>query len=182
MDGVRQRAQCAGWHEPAYDLSERRNFFVLLLIDLVFVVTGAVVLLTLSVLIILVPAIWETATQWLPHFRDFTAWITWLRFPVMGGLLLAMLIAAHQFLPARRHRLKEIMPGIWFTLTLWLVISAAYGEFLARFSSYASTYAGLAGVIIALMFVYLSGAALIFGGEINQAYSAYKARNDGQSR
>jgi len=36
--------------------------------------------------------------------------------------------------------------------------------------------AGLAGVIIALMFIYLSGAVLIFGGEINQTYIAFKLR------
>jgi len=160
----------------AYSLQDDRNFFVLLLADVVFVVVGSVVLMMLSLLIIFGPLIWDAATLWVPVVHGFTVWFAWLRFPVMLILLGASLVAAHQILPARRHQLHEILPGIVFTLSLWLVVAVAYAEFLSRFATYASTYAGLAGVIIALMFLYLSGAVLIFGGEINQTYIAFKLR------
>ena len=160
----------------AYGLEDTRSFFVLLLADVIFVVVGSVVLMTLSLLIVFGPVIWDTATRWVPVVHGFTVWFNWLRFPLIVVMLSASLAASHQFLPARRHLLHEILPGIVFTLILWLVVAVAYAEFLSRFSTYASTYAGLAGVIIALMFVYLSGAVLIFGGEINQAYIACKLR------
>ncbi len=160
----------------AYSLSETRHFLVLLLSDLIFVVMGSVALLSLSLLIVFGPVIWDKATIWVPIIHNFTIWFDWLRFPVTLVLLTTALIAAHQFLPARRHQLREVLPGIIFTLIMWLVTAITYAEFLARFATYASTYAGLAGVIIALMFVYLSGAVLIFGGQINQACMIFKPR------
>ncbi len=160
----------------AYSLQDDRNFLVLLLTDVIFVVVGSVVLMMLSLLIVFGPLIWDTATYWIPVVHGFTVWFDWLRFPVVLAFLGASLVAAHQILPARRHKLYEILPGIVFTLSLWLVVAVAYAEFLSRFANYASTYAGLAGVIIALMFIYLSGAVLIFGGEINQTYIAFKLR------
>jgi len=161
----------------AYSMRETRGFFFLLLTDIIFVLVGAAALLSLSLLIILGPVIWDGATRWAPIVHDFTIWFDWLRFPVALVLLSTSLVAAHQILPTRRQRMSEILPGIIFTLTLWLITSVAYAEFLSRFATYASTYAGLAGVIIALMFVYLSGTLLIFGDEINQAYMAYKAQD-----
>ncbi len=160
----------------AYSLHDDRNFLVLLLADIIFVVVGSVVLMMLSLLIVFGPLIWDAATYWIPVVHGFTVWFDWLRFPVVLAFLGASLVAAHQILPARRHKLYEILPGIVFTLSLWLVVAVAYAEFLSRFANYASTYAGLAGVIIALMFIYLSGAVLIFGGEINQTYIAFKLR------
>jgi len=160
----------------AYSLHDNRHFLLLLLADVIFVVVGSIVLMALSLFIVFGPVIWDAATLRIPVIHGFTDWFDWLRFPVMLVLLSASLVAAHQILPARRHRLHEILPGIVFTLTLWLVVAIAYAEFLSRFATYASTYAGLAGVIIALMFVYLSGAVMIFGGEINQAYIAFRLR------
>jgi len=161
----------------AYSNQDHRSFLVLILTDIIFVLVGSIVLLALSLLIVFGPVIWDGATQWVPVIHNFTLWFDWLRFPVMLVLLSVSLIAAHQILPSRRHPLHEILPGIVFTLTMWLVVAVAYAEFLSRFATYASTYAGLAGVIIAMMFVYLSGAVLIFGGEINQAYMNYKRQN-----
>jgi len=161
----------------AYSLRETRHFLVLLLSDIIFVGVGSIALLSLSLLIVFGPVIWDSATIWVPIIHNFTIWFEWLRFPVALVLLTASLVAAHQFLPVRRHQLGEILPGIVFTLIMWLVTALTYAEFLSRFATYASTYAGLAGVVIALMFVYLSGAVLIFGGQINQACMTFKARD-----
>ncbi len=161
----------------AYTLQENRSFLLLLLTNIVFVLIGSVLLLMLSLLIIAVPLMWEWSTHWFPLMHDFTIWLTWLRFPVALVLLTATALAAHLILPTQRHRLAEIIPGIVFTLVMWVITAFAYAEFLSRFSTYASTYAGLAGIIIALMFIYLSGAVLIFGGEINQVYMAHKKHN-----
>ncbi len=160
----------------AYSVRETRHFLMLLLSDIIFVGVGSIALLSLSLLIVFGPVIWDNATIWVPIIHDFTIWFDWLRFPVTLVLLTTALVAAHLFLPARRHHVHEILPGMAFTLIMWLVTALTYAQFLASFATYASTYAGLAGVIIALMFVYLSGAALIFGGQINQACMAFKTQ------
>jgi membrane protein len=53
-------------------------------------------------------------------------------------------------------------------MVLWLAVAFGYSYYLANYSTFISLYAGLSGIIIALTFLYLSGALLIWGGEINQ--------------
>jgi membrane protein len=73
-------------------------------------------------------------------------------------------------LPAGRRSLGEIAPGIILTLALWIAASVAFGIYLSQYAlNYVSTYAGLASVMIALVFLYMLAAIFIFGGELNAA-------------
>ena len=66
--------------------------------------------------------------------------------------------------------MREIAPGIALTLVLWLGFGEGFGFYLARFSqNYVTTYAGLASVMIALVFLYVLSAIFIFGGEFNSS-------------
>ncbi len=55
------------------------------------------------------------------------------------------------------------------TLALWLVGATVFGQFLAYFTHLKTTYAGLAGIVTALLFLQLSAAIFIFGAELNAA-------------
>jgi membrane protein len=87
---------------------------------------------------------------------------------IVGGL-----IAVHMWLPAGRRRFRDIIPGLIFTLVFWVAGSSAFAAYLGRFSSYASTYAGLASMMIALVFLYMISAIFIIGGELNAAIRRY---------
>jgi membrane protein len=55
------------------------------------------------------------------------------------------------------------------TLVLWLAGGALFGRYLAEFASnYATTYAGLASAMIALVFLYWIATIFVYGGELNQ--------------
>ncbi len=63
---------------------------------------------------------------------------------------------------------------------LWLVAAASFGFYLAEFpANYVTTYAGLASVMIALVFLYLTATIFLFGGEFNAAMTrARRARQE----
>ena len=65
---------------------------------------------------------------------------------------------------------------------LWLVFGIAFGRYLTEFArNYVSTYAGLASVMIAVVFLYTVAAIFIFGGELNAALMrARAARGSGE--
>ena len=89
----------------------------------------------------------------------------------------AALVIAHKWLPAGRRRFREILPGIVATLMLWLATAFAFGRYLAEFAyTYVSYYAGLASVMIALVFLYLTASIFIYGGELNAAIVARAAQ------
>jgi len=80
------------------------------------------------------------------------------------------LILAHKFLPAGRRSLGGIAPGILLTFGMWIAAGIAFGSYLTEFArNYVTTYAGLASVMIALVFLYMVAAIFIFGGELNAA-------------
>jgi membrane protein len=90
-----------------------------------------------------------------------------------GITIVAMIIALvilHTWLPAGRRTLLQIMPGIVFTMLASLASGIGFGLYLARFATnYVTMYAGLASVIIALVFLYFISAIFVFGGALNAA-------------
>jgi membrane protein len=73
-------------------------------------------------------------------------------------------------LPAGRRSFLQILPGIIFTMVASMISGIVFGQYLARFASrYVTMYAGLASVVIALVFLYFIAAIFVYGGELNAA-------------
>ena len=156
----------------AYGYRESRLWIFRFVQNLVFVVGGAVVLLALAVLIVFGPLWWVRAEAWFSWLANFSPWFYLLRYPVGMGLMFVALVLGHMFLPVKRHPLRQILPGIAFTMLAWLFSAWTYVEYLQRFSRVQIMYAGLGNVVIALIFIYISALLIILGGEINQALIA----------
>lgn len=63
----------------------------------------------------------------------------------------------------------QVLPGVVLTLLLWGAAGWGFSIYIARFATYSATYAGLAGAMSALIFLYLMSAILILGAEFNGA-------------
>lgn len=160
----------------AYDLKEHRTYPLLLLQNILFVFGGAAALLLLSVFIVLGPLVIAFVNAHAPGAsRLFAAFEMW-RYPVAITAVAVVLFAAHLILPARRLKLADVWPGVGFTLIVWIVLSALFAQYLAHFSTFASTYAGLGGIAAALFFLYLSALVLILGGEMNRVIGLQRVR------
>lgn len=161
----------------AYGFVETRSFWVRLLHNILFIFAGTLTLLMLALTIVIGPGIWAQALDLAPALARFDSWFKFLSGPVSFAMLASFLIAAHLLLPVKRHRLREIWPGIIVTMVLLLAAAYGYSIYIANFSTLAVMYQGLTGIIIALIFLYLSGALLIWGGEINQVLLRRQERN-----
>jgi membrane protein len=154
----------------AYDVAEKRNWFLLRLESIAYVLIGAIALLAMAFLIVLGPLLFATASRFAPALAQFEWDITVARYAVATVALIVALIVAHKWLPAGRRKFAEIAPGIVATLALWLAGGVLFGRYLAEFPSvYVSYYAGLASAMIALVFLYLTASIFVFGGELNAA-------------
>lgn len=157
----------------AYRVIETRSFLILRAQSLGFVVVATLGFVVVSALLVFVPIAIGIAEQRLPWIRPYTGTITVWRFIIAAFVIVAALIAVHMWLPDGKRRFRDIMPGLLFTLVSWVVGSSAFAAYLGRFSSYASTYAGLASIMIALVFLYMVSAIFILGGELNAAIMRY---------
>lgn len=157
----------------AYRVIETRSIFVLRAQSLGFVVVATLGFVVVSALLVFAPIAVGIAEERLPWIRPYTGTITVWRFVIASVVIVAALIAVHMWLPAGRRRFRDIVPGLVFTLVFWVAGSSAFAAYLGRFSSYASTYAGLASMMIALVFLYMISAIFIIGGELNAAIRRY---------
>jgi membrane protein len=152
----------------SYGITERRNWLLLRVESIVYVLVGAVALLVFSFLVVLAPLILAAITKYLPHLAQFSNLITLVRYGVTAVVLVIALVIAHLWLPAGRRRLRDVAPGILATLMLWLISGAIFGRYLAEYAfNYLTMYAGLASAVIALFFLYITASIFIYGGDLN---------------
>ncbi|SDY61374.1 YihY/virulence factor BrkB family protein [Citreimonas salinaria] len=153
----------------AYGIRETRSTVALYATQFVMVIFASMVLVLVSYLLVLAPRAGSWLHILLPNFDPSSITIGLMRYPVTAIILVAALFAAHVFLPARRTRFSSIWPGVVFTVATWTLLTWIFSFYLSNFANYTSYYAGLAGIIAALYFMYLAALVLIFGGELNRA-------------
>lgn len=160
----------------AYRSSEDRGLVFRRLQSLGFVMFGSVTMLAVGVLLVLGPIGWSSAVIFAPWLGAFTGIFHLARFFLAAMIIVVALVAAHVWLPAGRRRFADLMPGIVATLVLWMIGAAGFGYYLKDFANYAATYAGLAGIMTAIVFLYISAGLLILGAEINSALLRYRSQ------
>ena len=67
----------------------------------------------------------------------------------------------------RQPGFRWITPGGVLALVLWLAASAGFALYVANFSSYNATYGSIAGIIVFLVWLWISNLALLLGAELN---------------
>lgn len=157
----------------AYRVVETRSIIARRIQSIAFVVIATVGFVMISVLLVFAPLLVRLAESRIDWIGPYLGTITIWRFGIASLVIVLGLIAVHLWLPAGRRRFVDIVPGIIFTLIGWVVGSSMFANYLDRFSSYVSTYAGLASIMIAIVFLYIVSMIFILGGEFNASISRY---------
>ncbi|HZZ63030.1 MAG TPA: YihY/virulence factor BrkB family protein [Roseiarcus sp.] len=154
----------------AYGLAEPRPWWLLRLQSLGLVLVGALALLALAFLVVLGPLILDTLAAFFPGVAAARQLLTFVRLGVASFMVATSLFLAHLILPAHRPRLIDLLPGVALTFVASIAFGEAFGMYLSQFvRSYISMYAGLASVMIALVYLYWVALLFVFGGELNAA-------------
>src|ERR1700730_17663632 len=155
----------------AYSVVEPRRWYWLRLESIGYTLVAAITALAMAFLIVLGPLIIEAARRNIPLIVETTEKLLSVsRYGVTITALIIALSILHAWLPAGRRGFLQILPGIVFTFVASLVSGLVFGQYLARFANnYVTMYAGLASVIIALVFLYFIAAIFVYGGELNAA-------------
>ncbi|HYA80111.1 MAG TPA: YihY/virulence factor BrkB family protein [Methylocystis sp.] len=162
----------------AYDVTETRPWWARRIEVLLYVLLAAVSLLVITVLLVLAPPVFAYLERAAPPLaNEFELAYQTVRFGASFLAMAASLLVAHKFLAPGERSLLDIAPGVLTTLLGWLGYGSAFGAFLSQFAKgYVSTYAGLASIMISLVFLYWLGALMIFGAELNQALLRARSR------
>jgi membrane protein len=89
------------------------------------------------------------------------------KWPVILLVVVTMFAVLTWLPPNVKHPFRWITPGAFVTIAVWLAGSAAFALYVTQFGSYNKTYGALAGVIVFLVWLWLSNVALLLGVELN---------------
>lgn len=157
----------------AYRVAETRSIWFRRTQSLIFVLIATMGFVIISILLVFAPLIGrflESRFEWIhPYMGTITLW----RFIIASAVIVLGLVAVHIWLPDGKRPLLDIVPGIIFTLIGWVAGSTLFATYLDHFSSYVSTYAGLASIMIAVVFLYIVSVIFILGGELNASIRRY---------
>jgi membrane protein len=148
----------------AYHQREQRSFIRQVVISLAFAVGAVLGFLFMLALGVAVPVVLKflplgpIATTAILVFR----WVLLWTFAVLG---LAMV---YRYAPDRENaQWRWVTWGSAIAATLWLVGSLLFALYVQNFASYGRTYGALGGVVVLLMWFYLTGFVIVLGAEIN---------------
>jgi membrane protein len=124
---------------------------------------------TLTALLLLVfgPRIGEMLARWVGLGPVFTLLWTVLHWPAAALLGLSGITLLYTLAPAVRPPWSLVTPGSLFAVLAWLGMSFALRTYVAYVQDYNATYGSIGGVILLMLWLYLSGVALLVGAEIN---------------
>jgi membrane protein len=154
----------------AYGIEDSRSWWWLRLQSIVFTVVMSIAILVLMVVVVAGPFIWHFVEE---LFKVPASWgwlYTGVRYLLAVLLLYAVVALLYQWLPNRRLRGYEILPGAAVTVVTWLITASLFSLYLQNLGRFSVTYGSLGGIVVTLTFFYLSAAIFIFGAEVNGAW------------
>jgi len=152
-----------------YDVRETRPFWKTRGLALL-VTVGVGVLTVLSALILFaVPPLAAHLPSWMGTLLAIA------RFPVAGLAVMVVWATLYWILPNVRPRFQLISPGAAIGVLLWLVASMGFSFYVSHFGRYEATYGTLGGIIILLIWMWLSSVVVLLGAELNKILTPARA-------
>ena len=151
-----------------YEIEEGRPFWklrpVMLLLTVVAVVLAAIALL---MLIVSGPVAKSVGNVIGLGSTAVTVWSI-AKWPVLAVIVVVVVALLYYVTPnVQQPKFRWISVGAGVAIVVWVIASVGFAFYVAGFSSYNKTYGSLAGVIVTLLFLWITNLALLFGGELD---------------
>lgn len=163
----------------AYDEREERGFLRQIGVSLAFVLGAVTAFVVVMLLAVAIPVTLQFlgVPEWVQNAVGFLRWaVLWL-------LIVLALAVVYRFAPDRADaRLEWVTWGAAVAATLWLLGSLAFSVYVGNFGTYGETYGALGGVVVLLLWLFLSGFVVVLGAEINAELEHQTARDSTRGR
>ena len=163
----------------AYHVKETRAWWRVRVLAIGLTVVLVAFTLISVALVMIGPMLAEYIENSLGVPRRF-AWVWAIaEWPLVFGLMVTALGWVYYFAPDVRRRWAWITPGAIAATLLWILASLGFSWYAGHFGEYQKTYGAIGGVIVALLWLYASGLAILIGAELNAAIEHAAAERQG---
>jgi membrane protein len=161
----------------AYDVAEDRPAWQRYPLSIVYTVGLAAMLILGAGFMLLGPRAAEWIAGQVGLGDAAVALWTWLRWPVAALLLALAAAVVYYVAPNVDQPFRIITPGSVLAVAAWIATSLGFSFYVSAFGNYGATYGSLAGVVVLLVYFFVSAAVLLLGAEVNAVvYHATQGR------
>lgn len=158
----------------AYRVHELKPWYITRLISLGYVLGAGLSLVALSLLLVVVPLVANFISTQFPLLEGVFKILESWRYAGIAVMVAGGLTFTHIYMPAGRRKLIYVLPGIVLTVAIWVAAAYGFSYYLSTFANYTRTYAGLASIMVVLIFLYMTGVIFLLGAEFNAALIKFR--------
>jgi membrane protein len=151
----------------AYDVQESRSWWKVRLLAIGLTVALAIFILLSFTLVLVGPS----AAEWLARHAGLGPVFEWtwkiVQWPLAFGLAALGILLVNYFAPDVQQEWRWIVPGSVVATLLWLITSLGFKAYVTRLADYNASYGAIGGVIVLMLWFYLSGLSILVGAELN---------------
>jgi membrane protein len=151
----------------AYDIEEGRPWWKVRLLALVLTIALAAFVLIAFALVLVGP----TAAEYVARVTGLGLVFEWtwkvLQWPIVLALVALGAGIVYYFAPDAEQEWVWVTPGSVLMTVLWLAASLAFKYYVTNFGAYTETYGAIGGVMVLLLWFYITGLVTLLGAELN---------------
>jgi len=160
-------AMLTGALNIAYEVTEPRPWWKRRLLALVFVMLGGLAVAISTTVLIAGERIVLWATRAFGLEKLTVRILSLLQYPVTFAVIVTVIWLIYYILPAVKQSPRRALVGAVFAAVLWVIVTLGFRVYVYQFGGYNRTYGAIGGIIILLMWMYLTMVVLLAGGELN---------------
>lgn len=154
----------------AYDEAETRPWWRVRAISVVYTLAIAVVLTLTIALLVFGHLLGTQMFRLLEAPGYFEAVWDVVKFVIPTSTAFLAFLLLYRNAPNRSLKFRSVVPGALFASIGWVGISLAFAFYVNHFNAYTRTYGSIGGIIVLLVWLYLSSMILLVGGEVNAVF------------
>ena len=151
----------------AYDIEEARPWWKVRLVAILLTIGTAIFIVSAFAFIVIGPTFIDRIASMIGLGPAFAAVWNIARWPIAVTLVALGVALVYYFAPDAEQDWEWITPGAVVATVLWLLASLGFKFYVANFANYNESYGSLGGVIMLMLWFYISALAILLGAEMN---------------
>lgn len=160
----------------AYNINRKRNYIRLKLLSLLFTIALVALLMIVLATLVFGEVIGNAIFTYIGAINVFyRIWKNSRKIIALSAMIIIFaLLYKYSIAPRERRYIKLVhtLPGAIFATIGWIVASGIFSFYVNNFANYSKTYGSLGGVIVLLVWLYITSIMIVLGGEINGTYAS----------
>lgn len=151
----------------AFNVENSRSFIKARLLSILLTIGMMVTFIIIFALFIFGELILDTVSNYMMMPAETESLLKIVRWSITVLVMITILCCLYYFGPHKKITFKQVLPGAVTATIIWQAVSLGFSFYVNNFGNYSDMYGSLGGVIVLMLWLFLTGLALVIGGELN---------------